>query len=140
MRILGTEFVHLASPDYAREFLSQADTFRKVILTDRMGSFNLATKFLGAANVVFSNGDIWRRHRRISNPAFHKSWNTDVFGSVTTTLCGLLDRLNMDDFERENGVDIHDLVQRFVPEWKHDVDWLRVRQQILTCSRTILLD
>ncbi|KAL7748789.1 hypothetical protein RI367_005702 [Sorochytrium milnesiophthora] len=50
------------------------------------------THKLMGSNIVFSNGDVWRRHRKIAHPAFSKRWHTDIFADVLRTFVDVLDQ------------------------------------------------
>ncbi|RUS17576.1 cytochrome P450 [Endogone sp. FLAS-F59071] len=110
-RTLGTDFVTIGSAELAREFLHDTDTFRKLTFSEDLGEKHLTTKFLGQTSVLLSNGNIWKRHRKIANPAFHKSWNTDVFGGVSARLGREVDRLTKEE-GIDVGVEVHKLMQR----------------------------
>lgn len=48
----------------------------------------------------------WKRHRKIVNPIFNKSWKPELFGECINNL--------VDAWELEDGnsVKVHDLIQR----------------------------
>ncbi|KAL0143662.1 hypothetical protein V8B55DRAFT_1479540 [Mucor lusitanicus] len=46
---------------------------------------------LGKENVAVSNGNVWRKQRRIMNPAFHRSRPIKTFGSVMPFLFSAID-------------------------------------------------
>ncbi|RUP51839.1 cytochrome P450 [Jimgerdemannia flammicorona] len=98
--------VEVSTPEFARQILSQPDAFPKLIMADRDPT-SLTALFFGT-NLVFSNGDVWKRHRRIANPAFHRAWNTQVFGDLSLDMFEELDKL----VEKGKTADVHDFVQR----------------------------
>ncbi|RUS34436.1 cytochrome P450 [Jimgerdemannia flammicorona] len=108
--------VEVSTPEFARQILSQPGTlvpslifthaFPKLIIADRDPT-SLTALFFGT-NLVFSNGDVWKRHRRIANPAFHRAWNTQVFGDLSLDMFEELDKL----VEKGKTADVHDFVQR----------------------------
>ncbi|CAO3681724.1 unnamed protein product [Umbelopsis ramanniana] len=69
----------------------------------------LAAKFIGADNIVTSNGDVWKKHRMIANPAFHRSMPVKLFGKLCEKM--------MVRFEEEGqglgNVDVPKFLQRF---------------------------
>ncbi|KAI8577683.1 hypothetical protein K450DRAFT_282458 [Umbelopsis ramanniana AG] len=69
----------------------------------------LAAKYIGAGNIVTSNGDVWKKHRMIANPAFHRSMPVKLFGKLCEKM--------MVRFEKEGqgleNVDVPNLLQRF---------------------------
>ncbi|RUP50861.1 cytochrome P450 [Jimgerdemannia flammicorona] len=67
---------------------------------------SLTARLFGRSNIVFQNGDHWKRHRKIANPAFHRSMPVQLFGALTQAL--------FKKFEADgNRVDVHDYLQRF---------------------------
>ncbi|RUS20632.1 cytochrome P450 [Endogone sp. FLAS-F59071] len=78
--LIQSERVEVASPEYARVILTQLDDFPKIDLASKDKN-SLIVLFFGV-NLVFSNDEVWKRHRRAANPAFHRAWNTQVFGET----------------------------------------------------------
>lgn len=88
-----------------------SDTFPKRSVLEDFGDYSLAIKFLGKSSLLMSNGDTWKRHRKIANPAFHKSWNTDVFGEVSARFGKEVDKLTKEQ-GIDAGIEVHKLLQR----------------------------
>ncbi|KAH8553809.1 cytochrome P450 [Umbelopsis sp. PMI_123] len=69
----------------------------------------LFNKFAGLHNIVVLNDDVWKKHRMIANPAFHRS--------MPVTMFGRLNEKKMLQFEKEGDgldkVDIPMFLQRF---------------------------
>ncbi|KAG2187291.1 hypothetical protein INT44_004976 [Umbelopsis vinacea] len=69
----------------------------------------LFSKFLGTQNIVTLNGSVWKKHRMIANPAFHRSMPVKLFGRLCEKM--------MTQFEKEgdgiDSVDIPMFLQRF---------------------------
>ncbi|KAL7753724.1 hypothetical protein RI367_000655 [Sorochytrium milnesiophthora] len=86
--LFGKWGVVLGKPEYLRTFFTNTETFPKYLPADV--GFDLNARFLGI-NVIISNGDIWRQHRKMANPAFHRSWTTHVFGHCGRVLLQQLD-------------------------------------------------
>ncbi|KAJ1510753.1 cytochrome P450-dit2 [Coelomomyces lativittatus] len=101
--LFGTWGVVLGKPDYIRTLFSNTDAFPKFLYKD-VGFF-LNDKFLGT-NVILSNGDTWKRHRKIANPAFHRNLSTTVMGDTVRVLIQKLDM-----YEKQP-VDCFDWMQR----------------------------
>jgi len=68
--------------------------------------YRLGDRLLGSNNIIFQNGDHWKRHRKIANPAFHRSLPVKLFGNLTQKL--------FEKFEADgNHIDVHDYMQRY---------------------------
>ncbi|ORY01487.1 cytochrome P450 [Basidiobolus meristosporus CBS 931.73] len=80
----GKWMVMVSNPDYAKMILMKPDTFPKMQLNKEQ-PHTLRAK-LGKINIVSANGEEWKRHRRVANPAFHRSWSTSAFGELVTRL------------------------------------------------------
>lgn len=77
--------VVVGNPKHIREILAQAEKFLKRPPGGDPALRNLlAFKFFGSSNIAGTDGDEWRRHRKVANPAFKKQWETKMFGE-----CGL---------------------------------------------------
>ncbi|RUS21135.1 cytochrome P450 [Endogone sp. FLAS-F59071] len=87
--------VSVANPEYAKKLLL------------RLGEtgFRLVGRFFGSSNIVFQNGEHWKRHRKIANPAFHRSMPVKLFGNLTQKLFG---KIEADGYH----IDAHDYMQR----------------------------
>ncbi|KAJ9056367.1 hypothetical protein DSO57_1033882 [Entomophthora muscae] len=75
-----------------KEILAKSDTFLKQRDNDESLKTMLTNKILGLTNIAMSDGDEWRRHRRIANPAFKKTWSTDMFAGCTQKLINLINQ------------------------------------------------
>lgn len=104
---LGKEIVHIGDPEYANQVLMNLDTFPKFNMSESQ-SGSPRSRFVGY-NVVHSNGEIWRRHRKACNPAFHRSWSTDAFGERTDAM---IDKILSHIKEGAPAVDVGDLSRR----------------------------
>ncbi|CAO3681708.1 unnamed protein product [Umbelopsis ramanniana] len=69
----------------------------------------LTIKFVGPENIVVLNGAVWKKHRMIANPAFHRSMPVKLFAKQSEKM--------MLQFEKENdelnNIDVPNLLQRF---------------------------
>lgn len=67
MRIMGTRVVLVSHPDGVRQVLQDNHT----IFTKQNSDYRLLARVLGQG-LVTSDGEFWRRQRRMIQPAFHK--------------------------------------------------------------------
>lgn len=105
----GGHIIFLATPEYSRVVLNNNDMFLKDT-TETAPKYTLARKFFGGINLVFSNGDVWKRHRAVANPAFHRSWDTKLFGHCANEMSDQVQK----DMQTEGSVEIHSMFQRWV--------------------------
>jgi len=107
----GKKIVYIANPEYARQMLMDTETFPKVDFNKNHPT-SARSRAMGE-NVAVTNGDVWRRQRRVCNPAFHRSWSTETFGErsiamidrilsdrkdgiLTTEMAGMAKRMTLD--------------------------------------------
>jgi cytochrome P450 len=83
------------------------DVYQKAMLVQPESMFGQLIGY----NLVWTNGDDWRRLRRIINPAFKGQWDTKVFGKLAHGIMRRWDVLGKDD-----SVEVHDWMQRFHSE------------------------
>ncbi|KAK9762111.1 hypothetical protein K7432_012467 [Basidiobolus ranarum] len=89
--LFGKWTVIVANPDYAKTILmNKGDVFPKIIMSREQP--NTLRAKLTSVNIVSSNGDEWRKHRRVANPAFHRTWTTSTFGELMSRLISEIDR------------------------------------------------
>lgn len=112
VRVAGKDIIFLATPEYSRSILTNNDMFLKET-TEMAPDYILARKFFGGINLVFSNGDVWKRHRAVANPAFHRSWDTKLFGHCASEMSEQMEK----DMASQGSVEIHSMFQRYVHAW-----------------------
>ncbi|ORZ38203.1 cytochrome P450 [Catenaria anguillulae PL171] len=95
--------VVLGKPDLIKTFFVNVETFPKLLYSDFGMALN--DKYLGV-NVTLSNGSVWKQHRKITNPAFHRQWSTQLMGDVGRTLLQQL------DLTQGSPTDLFDWMQR----------------------------
>jgi cytochrome P450 len=97
--------VSVATPELAKVVLSDSKTFVKAEAVN-LNTIKVAQKLFNPHNVVFVNGDEWKRQRKSINPGFYDlSIYTEKFLKKTQT--------TMEIFSKEKNVkDIHDALQK----------------------------
>ncbi|KAF1805999.1 hypothetical protein V8B55DRAFT_1452924 [Mucor lusitanicus] len=85
--------IFVTDPIAAKTLLLKTDNFPKShAIFGALGESSPVVKFMGNENVAMSNGDMWKKQRKIMNPAFHRSQPVKVFGSVMPDLFALIDQ------------------------------------------------
>ncbi|KAL1924051.1 uncharacterized protein VTP21DRAFT_7086 [Calcarisporiella thermophila] len=96
--VMGRKIVRVTDPKLVKEVLHRADNFPKRDFSqDNRLKHHLFSKFAGT-NIVMVNGETWRRYRKVVNPAFHRSWDTQVFGGCVEVLDQVIEK-NLDCFD-----------------------------------------
>ncbi|KAJ9049549.1 hypothetical protein DSO57_1023352 [Entomophthora muscae] len=96
----------IGNAQLAKEIYNNTAEFPKLNQSDVRLGRTLGRRTLGYTNILLSDGDEWRRHRRIANPAFKKTWSTAMFGDCADKLISLLNK------SEGTPVQIQDLFQR----------------------------
>ncbi|KAI8150362.1 cytochrome P450 [Fennellomyces sp. T-0311] len=100
--------VHSTRPETARKIFQKTDAIEKIFAA-KFGDSVLGR--LGTTkSMIFLNGSHWKAHRRIANPAFHRSMPTELFGRLTTDLFAVID--NMLD-RGTTSLDVPNLTERW---------------------------
>ncbi|KAL7316548.1 hypothetical protein PS15m_005631 [Mucor circinelloides] len=82
----------VADPKAAKIVLMKTDKFPKThMFFSNSGDDAPLAMLLGKENVAVSNGEVWRKQRRIMNPAFHRSRPLKMFGKVMPYLFDAID-------------------------------------------------
>ncbi|KAF0536473.1 cytochrome P450 [Gigaspora margarita] len=81
----------ITDPVFAKEMFLQTDVFPKLIFNEIVP--NSAAERLFSVNVVHSNGDAWKRYRRICNPAF-KTLPVHLFVEKALKLMHILQKVD----------------------------------------------
>ncbi|ORX81411.1 cytochrome P450 [Basidiobolus meristosporus CBS 931.73] len=102
--ILGEWCVIISRAEDARLIYSKPELFPKRILSDMLPN-SFWARYLGRS-ILYSNGQEWKRHRKVTNPAFVGKWPTEVFGECAIQLIHAIER------EIFHPKDIHCLMQR----------------------------
>ncbi|ORY96311.1 cytochrome P450 [Syncephalastrum racemosum] len=104
----GGWFLHITTPKLAKQFLLKTDIFAKAVRTKKLEG-TIAGRFIFGRNILITNGAEWKKHRKIANPAFHRSMPVELFGQLTHKLFKAMDSPDV-DYE---AVDFHDLMTRW---------------------------
>ncbi|KAI8644190.1 cytochrome P450 [Parasitella parasitica] len=92
-RIPLTWTIFVTDPLAAKTFLLKTENFPKTnTIFGALGDSSPVVKFMGKENVAMSNGEQWKRQRKIMNPAFHRSQPVKTFGNVVPDLFVLIDQ------------------------------------------------
>lgn len=67
LRMPGAAMILVSDPELVEKVLTDGESYRKDIFMQRMG------KDLLGAGLLTSDGDVWRRQRRLVQPAFHQA-------------------------------------------------------------------
>ncbi|KAL7327302.1 hypothetical protein PS15p_205755 [Mucor circinelloides] len=85
--------IYVTDPIAAKTLLLKTDNFPKShAIFGALGESSPAVKFMGSENVAVSNGEMWKKQRKIMNPAFHRSQPVKLFGGVMPDLFALIDQ------------------------------------------------
>ncbi|KAI8329505.1 cytochrome P450 [Chlamydoabsidia padenii] len=86
--------LHITHPEAAKEVFLKSDLYPKANAFRESGETFLIT-FVGTQNILFATGkEEWLKHRKLVNPAFHKSMPITLFSSLTHKVFQVLDRTN----------------------------------------------
>ncbi|CDS03773.1 hypothetical protein LRAMOSA01174 [Lichtheimia ramosa] len=98
--------VHIVSPEAAKKFLFKTDIFPKA--QNILHEDQLIARVMGLRHIAILNGEEWKVHRKVANPAFHRSMPINIFGRVTHKLFKV-----MDDELQHGPIDVHDYMVRW---------------------------
>ncbi|ORZ30436.1 cytochrome P450 [Catenaria anguillulae PL171] len=87
--MLGTWVVAIDNPQDFKDAMLLNETFEKLDVTSAFP--DESTRLLGASNIVNDKTPVWRRHRKIVNPAFRRGWATSLFGTPARELLAAFD-------------------------------------------------
>ncbi|CAG8513920.1 18118_t:CDS:10 [Dentiscutata erythropus] len=103
-RVRGKWSCLVTDPAIAKELLLKPDVYPKMSI-EKFFPNSLFAEYFGT-NVVFSNGDIWKRHRRVCNPAF-KSLPLQLFADIALKMINSLETID------KKPIEIRNFMQRF---------------------------
>ncbi|KAI8884558.1 cytochrome P-450 cyp509A1 [Backusella circina FSU 941] len=96
--------IHTSSPEAIKKVFLNADLFPKETLNTKSLRHSLLYKFFGKPNILTLNGNAWKEHRKLANPAFQRSMPVITFGQLTQQL--------FTEIDRNEVVEITDLMTR----------------------------
>ncbi|CAG8520888.1 5987_t:CDS:10, partial [Dentiscutata heterogama] len=103
-RVRGKWSCLVTDPAIAKEILLKPDVYPKMSI-EKFFPNSLFAEYFGT-NVVFSNGDIWKRHRRVCNPAF-KALQLHLFAETGLKMINTLEIID------KKPIEIKNFMQRF---------------------------
>ncbi|KAI9304538.1 cytochrome P-450 cyp509A1 [Cunninghamella echinulata] len=84
--------VHVANPDAVKQVLLKSDVFPKFDLSKLAAEKDsFLVQFFGLNNILATNGAEWLKHRKLTNPAFHRSLPAKLFGETVQGLFKIWD-------------------------------------------------
>ncbi|KXN66517.1 hypothetical protein CONCODRAFT_11608, partial [Conidiobolus coronatus NRRL 28638] len=86
--------VFIGSPKLCKEVSTLSNIFEKIVLNKSKASFNFL-RFVGDSQVASTNGQEWKKQRKIINPIFNQTWSTEMFGNSVQDL--------IDEWEKMEG-------------------------------------
>ncbi|CAG8739866.1 7158_t:CDS:10, partial [Gigaspora rosea] len=98
-RIRGKWYCLVTDPAIAKELLLKPDVYPKMSI-EKLFPNSLFAEYLGT-NVAFSNGDVWKRHRRVCNSAF-KSLPLHLFAETGLKMINILETIDNKPVEIKN--------------------------------------
>ncbi|KAG1146698.1 hypothetical protein G6F37_011919 [Rhizopus arrhizus] len=87
--------VYITNPVAAKQFLLKSNNFPKSHRGfDIVGDKSPAVQFVGRDNIVLSNGEVWKKQRKIMNPVFHRSMPIKTVASLVPLLFSAIEETN----------------------------------------------
>ncbi|KAI8093087.1 cytochrome P-450 cyp509A1 [Halteromyces radiatus] len=86
--------VSVANPEAVKQILMKSDMFPKI---EKKFNGSFITRFFGHSNILQVNGQEWKKHRKLANPAFHRSMPVKFFGEKSQELFNYLNKENPGD-------------------------------------------
>ncbi|CAO3625785.1 unnamed protein product [Mucor hiemalis] len=88
--------IRSANPIFNKYLLSDIELFPKA--QNMFGSSGtLVARFVGGGNVGNLEGEVWKRHRKIMNPVFHRALPVNIFGQLSQKTFGIMEQLGLED-------------------------------------------
>ncbi|CAO3661351.1 unnamed protein product [Rhizopus stolonifer] len=85
--------VYIADSVAAKQLLLKTENFPKSHRRlNTLGEKSISAQFLGADNIVMTNGETWKKQRKMMNPIFHRLMPTKTMASVIPTLFSVIEK------------------------------------------------
>ncbi|CAG8806335.1 7038_t:CDS:2, partial [Racocetra persica] len=95
----GSWMCLITDPVIAKDVFLRPDVYPKVDLNEIVPN-SIVTEYFGV-NVGFSSGDVWKRHRRVCNPAF-KALPLHLFAEIALKMMDILEQIDQKPIEINN--------------------------------------
>ncbi|KAI9290508.1 hypothetical protein K502DRAFT_353948, partial [Neoconidiobolus thromboides FSU 785] len=89
---IGSWTVLVSCPKAAKMIYNDTINFPKEIPIEALPN-SLFSKFMGI-NLVFSNHNVWKRHRKVLNPPFKKQFSTQIFTDAIKGFFKVAEKVN----------------------------------------------
>ncbi|KAG1139377.1 hypothetical protein G6F38_009877 [Rhizopus arrhizus] len=87
--------IYVANPVAAKQLLLKSDNFPKSHYgLDSIGEKSTVVQFVGHDNVALSNGEVWKKQRKVMNPVFHRSMPIKTVASLVPLLFSAIEEAN----------------------------------------------
>ncbi|KXN74926.1 cytochrome P450 [Conidiobolus coronatus NRRL 28638] len=96
--------VVVSKPEIVSQLFRNTDRFPK-----SMSNFpGILGKYIGPSNILISNGDEWKRHRKPANPIFHQKFQPELFSPcIEEVLNSIMDKVSRNP---EESIQVCDLM------------------------------
>ncbi|ORX42927.1 cytochrome P-450 cyp509A1 [Hesseltinella vesiculosa] len=139
--------VHVSNPIAVKQIFMKSEIFPKLQSQNVEGTFN--NHFFGNDNILLSNGDTWKKHRKLVNPAFHKASPVKLFGNTAVEMFEMLEESypNTDSFVIDFGNLMDRVTLDIIGRAGFDFDfnstkdpnskWKKIYHQVMSDQRNI---
>lgn len=104
--MFGAWAYKVSKAEYARKLFMRTDIFQKINIRQLM-PHNLGPRVTGIS-LTFENGEAYRGHRAVVNPAFRRAWPTSLFAKPLLELMDVMEQ----DCKTGNSLDMLTLFRR----------------------------
>ncbi|KAG1519148.1 hypothetical protein G6F52_008901 [Rhizopus delemar] len=87
--------IYVANPVAAKQLLMKSNNFPKSHYgLDSIGEKSTVVQFVGHDNVALSNGEVWKKQRKVMNPVFHRSMPIKTVASLVPLFFSIIEEAN----------------------------------------------